>query len=48
MREKIAEQAKDLRASHFALGADNSAAQASSAAMFIAHPSNALINGTAE
>ena len=48
VREKIAEQTKDLRSSHFALGADQSTALASSAAMYIAPPTNALIHGTAE
>ena len=48
VREKIAGQTKDLRSSHFALGADHSKAQASSAAMYIAPPTNALIGGTAE
>lgn len=48
VREKIAQQTKDLRSSHFALGADNSTNQASSAAMFTAPPTNILINGGAE
>ena len=34
VREKIAKQTKDLRSSHFALGVDQSTAQASSAAMY--------------
>ena len=48
VREKIAEQTKDLRSSHFALGVDNTPAQASSAIMYTAPPTNALIRGTTE
>ena len=48
VRQKIAEQTKDLRASHFALGVNNQVNQASSKAMFVAPPTNALVNGTNE
>ena len=48
VRQKIAEQTKDLRASHFALGVDKQVAQASSKVMFAAPPMHALVNGSNE
>ena len=48
VRDRIAEQTKDLRSSHFALGGDKSPAQASSAVMFTAPPTKALISSTAD
>jgi len=46
VREKIAQQTKDLRASHFALGVHNQLAQASSASMYTAPPTQALMNSS--
>ena len=48
VKSKIAEQTKDLRSSHFALGVDKGQPQASSAAMYQAPPTKALIVGTTE
>ena len=47
VREKIAEQTKDLRSSHFALGVNNAPTQPSSS-MFSAPPTKALLSGTIE
>ena len=48
VRDKIAQQTKDLRSSHFHLGGEKGVAQASSAAMYKAPPQNALLSGTKE
>lgn len=46
VRAKIAEQTKDLRSSHFALGGDKTPAQANSSIVYQAPPTKVLISTT--
>ena len=48
VREKIAEQTKDLRSSHFALGKETDFGQASSTTMYQAPPITALLTNQTE
>lgn len=48
VREKIAEQTKDLRSSHFALGKETDFGQASSTTMYQAPPTTALLTNQTE